>query len=280
MDIIPAVWTSYFAELEPEEMVRTFAEKGWHHLELSDEHARELLARGDTAKTGAKFRKFAQEHGVSFPQGHLKIAADVAPPEQKAFDEIIDELKHWIDLFVAVGVRAAVIHPGGDDFRQQGGDEGKILDLQVHALTILSRHSAGSGMVFCLENLSKPPADTAEHLLAIIAAAPEAEVGICLDTGHLHMAGGDPGEFVRQAGSSLLALHIDDNDGSSDQHLLPYARGTVPWENLMPALREVGYSGLFNFEIGGETRCPLPVRLAKLDYVKDMAAFMLAAGDQ
>ena len=32
------------------------------------------------------------------------------------------------------------------------------------------------------------------------------------------------------------------------------------------ALREVGYAGLLNFEIPGENRCPLPVRMAKLDY--------------
>jgi len=44
----------------------------------------------------------------------------------------------------------------------------------------------------------------------------------------------------------------------------------------MKALREVGYRGLFNFEVPGENRCPPPVRLAKLDYALALANYMIA----
>ena len=44
----------------------------------------------------------------------------------------------------------------------------------------------------------------------------------------------------------------------------------------MVALREVGYAGLFNFEVPGENRCPMEVRLAKLDYALALAQFMIA----
>ena len=67
-----------------------------------------------------------------------------------------------------------------------------------------------------------------------------------------------------------------DNDGSADQHLMPYGRGTVPWVEVVEALKEIGYEGLFNFEVPGERRCPLPVRLAKLDYLRALSDIMLA----
>ena len=42
-----AMWTSYLYDLQPEEMLARFSEKGWTHLELSDEHGNALLDRGD-----------------------------------------------------------------------------------------------------------------------------------------------------------------------------------------------------------------------------------------
>jgi hypothetical protein len=43
-------------------------------------------------------------------------------------------------------------------------------------------------------------------------------------------------------------------------------------------LREVGYSGLFNFEVPGENRCPMTVREAKLDYARQLADYIIANG--
>ena len=55
--------------------------------------------------------------------------------------------------------------------------------------------------------------DTCDNLLEIIRETDRANLGICLDTGHLNLAGGNPAQFVIQAGSLLKALHIVDNDG-------------------------------------------------------------------
>jgi len=57
--------------------------------------------------------------------------------------------------------------------------------------------------------------------------------------------------------------------------MMPFGHGTVNWDAVIRALKRIGYTGLFNLEIPGETRCPIPVRLAKLDYLKSMLALML-----
>ncbi len=41
-------------------------------------------------------------------------------------------------------------------------------------------------------------------------------------------------------------------------------------------LREVGFDGPFNFEIPGESRCPVPQRLEKLDTAARIASTLLA----
>ena len=267
----PAIWSSYLIDLSPEEMVTTFSQAGWSKSELSDEHGAALLARGRPEVVGTQFAQFSAEHGVRFPQGHLWLTADITAENQQ---EVIDRLKRWLDLFAVVGVRAGVLHPGGGALRQAEADEREILTRQAAALTALSGHVRGSDFVICLENIVGS-APLAGDLRKIIDAAGGRNLGVCLDTGHLNLADGDQGRFVREAGGLLKALHLADNDGSGDQHLMPFARGTVRWAELMTALREIGYAGLFNFEIPGENRCPLPIRLAKLDYLKAAADFLL-----
>ena len=78
-------------------------------------------------------------------------------------------------------------------------------------------------------------------------------------------------EFIVQAGDRLTALHISDNDRSGRVHLLPFEGGTVDWPAVMRGLRDVQYDALFNFEIPGETQCPLPERLEKLDWASEIA---------
>lgn len=72
--------------------------------------------------------------------------------------------------------------------------------------------------------------------------------GICWDTGHANIAQINQPEAIRQLGKHLKALHINDNRGEKDDHLLPYL-GYVDWEPLLAALKEIGYSGDFTYEI-------------------------------
>jgi len=122
-------------------------------------------------------------------------------------------------------------------------------------------------------------AGTAADIAAVVKAVGAANVAACLDTGHANINNVDSAAFVRESGSMLKALHIADNLGEHDDHMLPHGRGTVKWSAVMQALRDVGYTGLFNFEVPGENRCPEPVRLAKLNYAKRLAECMIAADD-
>jgi sugar phosphate isomerase/epimerase len=266
------VWSYYFFELSPEEMVKTFSRKGWHTLELSDEHGASLLSRGNPTEIGRNFKCFAADYGVSFPQGHLWLNCDIASVSQT---DVVDKLKRWLDLFLAVGVHAAVLHPGGKEMMSTGYPLDKIEEARLNALNQLITYLKGSDMVICLENIPGTIQDS-EGLLGIIEKIGDKNLGICLDTGHLNLTGGNQGDFIRKTGKHLKALHIADNEGVYDQHLMPFGRGTVRWQDVMEALKEVNYKGLFNYEIPGETRnCPLSIRLDKLDYLKEITTYLV-----
>lgn len=270
-----SVWSAYFMEMSPEDMIDEFLRAGFTATEFSDEHGAMMVARGNVEKEGRKLKELAADRGFSFPQGHLLLRADICAPDAEA------TLKPWLDLFMAMGIRAGVLHAaGGADL----ADEERF-ERRVRTLSALARHVRGSDFTICLENLmgTRYP-KTAEELNALIdAVGDDRNLGICLDTGHLNVKEQSEkqsqADFIRKAGARLKALHIADNDTSGDQHMMPYgvpfAKGAVDWPPVMRALREVGYDRLFNMEVPGERDCPLPVRRHKLAYSRRLCEYLL-----
>ena len=72
-------------------------------------------------------------------------------------------------------------------------------------------------------------------------------VGICLDFGHAHLDG-DVIDAVETVAEHLIATHVHDNRGRSDDHLLPFD-GTIDWAGTLLAVQKIGYDGPFMFEI-------------------------------
>jgi sugar phosphate isomerase/epimerase len=272
-----SMWTSFLAQFPPEEAVEQFAAMGWTHLELSTEHGAALLERGNPTRTGRKFCQFTRDLGIVLPQGHLKLQANIALPSEAERKRELDELKGWLDLFAEVGVRAAVLHPGAGAPGGPGAFAPRVFETNVASLEELVRH-ARDDVTICLENGSR-----AGDLLRLISAAGGQGLGICLDTGHLalgrarHADGAQCDyEFITEAGGVLMALHITDNDGSRDQHLLPYGGGLVDWPGVMKGLQDTSYAGIFNFEIPGERNRPFDELLAVLDRASNIADTLMA----
>ena len=74
----------------------------------------------------------------------------------------------------------------------------------------------------------------------------------CVDTGHSNkaMRYGNPtaGDVIRKIGGDISVLHLNDNDTFVDQHKIPKT-GTIDWNDVMNALVEVGYDGVYNMEL-------------------------------
>lgn len=96
-----------------------------------------------------------------------------------------------------------------------------------------------------LENLRKP-----EYLEFIFSNIQSDRLGFCYDSGHenCYTKGTD---FLSIYGSRLMALHLHDNDGTDDQHLIP-GEGNVDWYALMKKLNGTRYSGAIALEVTNE----------------------------
>ena len=90
---------------------------------------------------------------------------------------------------------------------------------------------------------------THEDLLELLDRLGDDErFGVCWDTGHANLNQNDQPSAIRALGSRLRCLHVNDNHGKTDDHTLPFL-GTVQWQGIMQALKDIGYSGDFTYEI-------------------------------
>ena len=72
-------------------------------------------------------------------------------------------------------------------------------------------------------------------------------VGICLDSGHLHAHFKD--EFDWELFKNrIFAIHLHDNDATDDQHLIPFD-GNIEWKEVIKKLKEANYNGPVTLEL-------------------------------
>ena len=69
----------------------------------------------------------------------------------------------------------------------------------------------------------------------------------CWDTGHANVKGRDQYADILELGSHLRALHVQDNWGTADSHVMPMV-GTTNFDQVLRGLIAVGYKGSFCFE--------------------------------
>ena len=87
----------------------------------------------------------------------------------------------------------------------------------------------------------------AKELNAMIEYMDHPLFGAAWDVGHAHMAELDHYTEIMELGKNLKAIHVHDNDSSSDWHDCPFF-GTVDYDSLMRGLIESGYEGTFTLE--------------------------------
>ena len=277
-------WSSYYQDLTFEDAIERFLKNGIYAVELSSEHSAELYSRDeDIYATAQSVRAFLSERGFTMTQGHLPLHFKIVEERQN-----IDTLLRYIDFYEALGIRNLVLHCDRLYGRPHISSEERFAE-NVISLKIIAEHIKDKDIYICLENLRHPtvfpvddplPLGHAENLIAIIEAVGSDRFGICLDTGHLNLVA-DPNqeEFIHTAGKYLRALHIADNQNfhDLDEHLMPFGRGKVDFFSVVRGLRAVSYEGMFNFELPGESKAPLPIRDAKIQYIKFCYDYLMTA---
>lgn len=195
---------------------------------------------------------YAAARGIRFSQSHLPYY-DVGRGEDPLMEELI---RRSILGSAMLGVRWCVTHPftvyaaGNDPAAHQAAN------LRYFAPHVQTARENGVGIA--LENdfeyNDRQPRQrvycASVHELCALADAFEDEehVGVCYDFGHANLVGGFHRQDLNVIGRRLKAIHVADNHGRTDEHLLPLY-GSIDWAECMAGLRDIGWTGDLTFEV-------------------------------
>lgn len=274
----PAIWTAIYPKHPLPEAIRALHSIGWQAFEVATEHLAAIAKDPDARGRTEQAMDCLSELGVTVPQAHAHLAADVAATDRTRRERDITILLRHTGIAAGLGVETVVVHPGGGEGFTTRAEQQQIRKLNVEAFRRLGDFVGEHKMKIGIENLMRRDAATPAELMDLLAAIDHPAIGLTLDTSHVNAMGMDVAKFIRDLGPRIVATHISDNNGTGDQHLVP-GGGNINWPEAMRALREVNYNAFLNMEIPGE-RHPLPaLQKLKLGYAFSVLEWLIGLAD-
>ena len=205
-------------------------------------------------------KEASEKTGVSICQMHAPF-----PVYFDGKDEVNEYILTVLDKCFAVceyvGCPAIVVHPTAFDPAEEYE---RNLEVYRSLIPIIKKYK---GVKICLENLIGEQAngvfiegrlsdarDCCEMIDTLNRDAGRDYFGFCFDIGHANLARRNVKHFLKTLGSRLTVLHLHDNDGIKDMHMIPYSclqtHKTLfcDWNGFIEGLKEIDYQGVLCFE--------------------------------
>ncbi|MBR6300072.1 MAG: TIM barrel protein [Clostridia bacterium] len=194
--------------------VKLFAETGFDYICFSASQALETDAL-----------QLAEKNGLPVDNVHLSGAGtNDLWHEGLAGDSIVERYCSEIAAISQRGIHLGVAHV------TWGKESVPCNALGLQRIARIIDCAEKNGFVIGFENSVSPDL----HLRAVLDAFRSPAAGFTFDTGHWHCFAPES-TFPFEYAERLVITHIQDNDGSEDQHRVPFD-GTVNYASLVPIL--------------------------------------------
>ena len=190
----------------------------------------------------------ADRLGIRLVQAHSPMGTPLTDPDGRF---LADTLR-CVDACGAWGIPNLVVHSG----YVRGMSREDTLAANREFFRPLLKRAEQYGVNILVENFNRMCIDgmywidNATDLLALIELVDHPLFHAVWDAGHANMQEMPQDTELRLLGGHVRALHIQDNGGDRDAHLLPFL-GTMNLDAVMHGLLDIGYNGYFTFEVGG-----------------------------
>lgn len=231
--VLPEIQLSGFRELE----ICSWTKHLDYHAEADILRARDML-------------RALELRPVSF---HAPFAdrIDITSLDDTVREAAVQELLTACRAAALLGSERIVLHPGPE--RTGRPPEHEFVRHMRHAAQSLNRVAAcccEEGIELLLENmLPHLLFGHTSDMLYLLGEISTCAVGTCLDTGHAFLSG-DLGSVIHKLSWHLKMVHINDNRGDWDAHLIP-GEGSIDWQWLIAELRHRNFQGPLIIEMSG-----------------------------
>ena len=215
--------------------------------------------------TAQEIKAASLKYGIELAQCHAPMPSYISGATEEGNALLRNYMIKSIQFCGFLGIPKIVIHPCFDgSYRFPKLTKQDEIELNFDFYCSLIPALKANDVLCCLENMFCQDWKSKKIYTAICSDMNEAAYyidglnriaekecfGFCLDIGHLLVLGLDSKTSMETLGDRVKALHIHDNDGFDDLHLVPYA-GLNDWEKFLKGLLAIDYTGDLNFEAPG-----------------------------
>lgn len=238
-------------------------EQGFSAVDFSMADTNSLLytiEQKDIQKIIIHHRQLAENAGIEVSQVHGPWRYPSKNHEIYDRNEFMEKMKKSMIFTSLLNCKNWVVHPlipyGTDDAETDNAK--RTYEINYQFMKELIKTAKDYGITICLENmpwrkfsLAKP-----ENVLKLVKDIKDDNFKICLDTGHANIIPDlNLSDEVKRLGKYIKAIHVHDNFGKSDMHLMPFF-GTVNFKSFAHALKDIGFSGVFSLETAPPSDLP------------------------
>lgn len=186
----------------------------------------------------------AKQYGIMLWSCHLPfqavdLASSNAPWRVCSLEYVCEIIRQCSEI----GIRKFVAHAGMEEEITE--DKSARIEVAKDSLYKLAEFAAQYDSVICVEDLPRNTVgNSTAEILDLISV--NDKLRVCCDTNHLLTE--DVIAFIKRVGDKIVTLHVSDYDLTTERHWLP-GEGKIDWNKLIAALVEIGYEGVWMYEI-------------------------------
>lgn len=194
------------------------------------------------------FARWANRYGIALWSRHLPYSPftemDIALADRAQRQKIVDFHANLIKEGANAGIKTFVLHPSTPITENMPRQERKKYAMDT--LDRLAEIAHKEGAVIAVEDMILSClGNSAQELKELISV--NDKLRVCFDVNHLF--NNTHKEFVEILGDKIVHTHISDYDFVEERHWFP-GEGKIDWPQVYGALRDAGYSGVWNYEVG------------------------------
>ena len=195
-----------------------------------------------------ELKNLSQRYEVGLWSYHLPFdpfsEIDISSTDRKLRENAIRLYTTMIEKAADIGIDKFIIHPSGEPIPSE--ERAERMRYSMQTLDTLAEIAHRCGAVIAVEDLPRTCiGNNSDEITKLIGA--NDKLRVCFDTNHL--LGEDAASFVKKLADKIVTVHVSDYDFVDERHWLP-GEGKLDWKALFEALEEVGYSGVWLYELG------------------------------
>ena len=204
------------------------------------------------------FKEACQRYDVTVAQVHGPFPTWLNG-EDEMNEYIIGVYEKCFAISAFIGAPGIVVHPvhgaGDKEWEANTWQYRRLIPFaKKYGVKIVLENIFGRYNDRFIQGRMSNPEDAIKYFDTLTEEAGFDAFGFCFDVGHALITCQNIPRFIRMLGHRLTNLHIHDNNGLDDLHIVPYTcltkgQNTVcDWSGFISALKEIGYKGDLCFE--------------------------------